>query len=206
MTHAARCLTLVLVFAASPRLAGQTPPPAHPPADEVKIYTAQHAAPADLVKALGRLYDNARLRCVAAPSGRAVVLSGRPTDVQQAVQALAALDARPAVVVAVEVLIVTAGDAPLDPKLFRGSGAEVAAALEGLKKDGVTVRRIVVDGVEGQPATKQTGEDRAFVVATNVNAAGASAAAGPKRTTGGTWARRSRSPRGCGRTGGSAWT
>jgi type II secretory pathway component GspD/PulD (secretin) len=178
MTLAARLFTLVLFVVSPPQLAAQTPPAAaHPPADEVKIYSAKHASPADLVKALGRLYDNARVRCVASPSGTAVVLSGRPTEVDQAIQALGALDARPAVV-EVEVLIVAAGEAPLDPKLFRGTAAEVAAALEGLKKDGVTVRRIVLDGVEGQPVTKQTGEDRAFIVATTVTAAGGFGRAG----------------------------
>jgi hypothetical protein len=172
MTNAVRCGTLVLLVALSPALPAQAPPAAaNPPPNEVKIYSAKHAAPAELVQALHRLYDDARVRSVASPSGTAVVLSGHAADVDQAIHALEALDARPAVV-AVEVLIVGSGDAPLDPKLFRGTGAEVAAALDAVKKDGVTVRRIVVDGVEGQPATKSTGEDRAFVVGSTVNPAG----------------------------------
>jgi len=153
-----------LVVALSPALPAQPLGVPGPPSlpSTVTIYTARNASPADLVRGLGRLYDGTALRSVASASGNAVVLSGRPADVEQALRALDALDARPAVV-AVDVLIVTGGEAPLDPKLFVGSLAEVTAALEGLKKDGVTVRRIGLDGVEGQVATKQAGEDRAFV-------------------------------------------
>jgi type II secretory pathway component GspD/PulD (secretin) len=132
---------------------------------------ARHASPADLAKALSRLFDGMQLRSLAATSGSAVVVSGRAADVEQALQALEALDFPP-VVAAVEVLIVGSGDTPLDPKLFVGNGAEVAAALEGRKKVDVTVRHVVLDGIEGQPATKQTGEDRAFVVGTTAGADG----------------------------------
>jgi hypothetical protein len=54
----------------------------------------------------------------------------------------------------------------LDPKLFVGTGAEVAAVLEAAKKNGVIGRRLVLDGIEGQAATKQTGEERSVVIAT----------------------------------------
>ncbi len=176
MTTAARLVALCLTAALPPALAAQGPPATTPPPPQkspqsVKVYAAKHASPADLAKALGRLYEGTPLRSVASPSGSSVVVSGRPADVDQAIQALEALDFRPAVV-AVEVLIVGGGDAPLDPKLFAGTGAEVATALEGLKKGGVTVRRIALDGVEGQPATKQTGEDRALVVGTTAAADG----------------------------------
>src|SRR5580704_898111 len=174
MMTSARPYALCLALVISPSVSAQTPsdrPPTPPAAaatapqkapQMVKVYTASHASPADLVRALSRLYDNSSLRSVASLSGSSVVVSGRATDVEQAIQALEALDFRPAVV-AVEVLIVGGGEAPLDPKLFVGTGAEVATALEGAKKNGVMVRRIVLDGIEGQAATKQTGEERSVV-------------------------------------------
>jgi hypothetical protein len=163
------CLTGALssaVCAQNP--AGPTATPAPSPPKEphaVKIYTAKHASPADLAKTLARLYEGPLLRSVASMSGNSVVVSGRANDVDEALHVLEALDFRPEVV-GVELLIVGSGETPLDPKVFVGTGAEVLAALEKLKKDGVTVRRIALDGIEGQPATKQTGEDRAFVSST----------------------------------------
>jgi type II secretory pathway component GspD/PulD (secretin) len=166
-------VSLVIPAALAAQTTSASTPSAQPPVPHaVKVYTAKHASPSDLAKSLSRLFDGSPLRSVASSAGNSVVVSGRSTDVEQAILALEALDFRPAVV-AVEILIVTSsGDAALDTKLFAGTATKVASSLEALKKDGVTVRRVVVDGVEGQAATKQTGEDRAFVVGTTATGGG----------------------------------
>jgi hypothetical protein len=139
-----------------PPTAAEAPKPqAEPQTPRRAIYAVQHGDAAAMANVVGKLFKG-EVDVLAAPTGNAILVGGRPAAVDEALKMIESLDRAPR---SVEVEITLAelpkkDGAELTP-------AELAKAADLAKAGGG--QRITLVAVEGQPVTSTTGGNKPVV-------------------------------------------